>query len=186
MDQNTPRLSDRVVVYENKFQQIYHVTADFGYFSKEYFVLDTGVRAGIVVVKQDAVLLVRQYRLLANGLSWEIPGGKVDCNELPEEAAVRECLEETGIRCSNPRPLIFYHASLDTTHNPVHLFYSSDITEAGEKDTLVVNEEVRGAEWVPFSRCLAMVSEGMITDSFSIIALLAYQLRLASGVKPQP
>jgi len=28
---------------------------------------------------------------------WEFPGGKIETNESPEEAAVRECLEETGI-----------------------------------------------------------------------------------------
>ena len=29
---------------------------------------------------------------------WEFPGGKIEAGESPAEAAVRECLEETGLR----------------------------------------------------------------------------------------
>ena len=103
---HAPQIGQRQVLYQDRYQQIYKVTADFGSFTKEYFVRDSGKRVGLVVVQGDSVLLVEQYRLLINGLSWEIPGGRVDDGEAPEAAAVRECLEETGVRCFNPRPLI--------------------------------------------------------------------------------
>ena len=38
-------------------------------------------------------MLVRQYRYLVNQLAWELPGGKVDEGETPEQAAVREAIE---------------------------------------------------------------------------------------------
>lgn len=103
---HSPRIAYREVVYEDRFQKIYGVTADFGGFTKEYFVRDSGQRAGVVVVREKSVLLVRQYRLLIGRLSWEIPGGKVDEGQTPEAAAVRECLEETGVRCGNFKPLL--------------------------------------------------------------------------------
>ena len=34
---------------------------------------------------------------LADTGSWAVPGGAIDPNELPAEAAVRECWEETGV-----------------------------------------------------------------------------------------
>ena len=95
--QNTPNISARQVVYQDRYQEIYKVTADFGEFQKEYFVREAGHKAGMVAVKDDAILLVKQYRFLINGLSWEIPGGRVDDGETPEEAAIRECFEESGI-----------------------------------------------------------------------------------------
>ena len=170
----SPRIGDREVLYKNEHQEIYRVEADFGAFKKRYSVVDTGHRAGIVVVRGDCVLLVRQYRLLIDDTSWEIPGGRVDEGETPEMAAVRECLEETGIHCLNTKPLIFYHAGLDTFHNPTYLFYCENSTE------VVVSQktnpqEVSGLEWVPLSRCIEMIFEGRIVDCFSIVALLTYR-----------
>jgi 8-oxo-dGTP pyrophosphatase MutT (NUDIX family) len=45
------------------------------------------------VVDGDRILLLRHRKL---GM-WLPPGGHVDPNELPDEAAVREVLEETGV-----------------------------------------------------------------------------------------
>ena len=171
---HAPQIGQRQVLYQDRYQQIYKVTADFGSFTKEYFVRDSGKRVGLVVVQGDSVLLVEQYRLLINGLSWEIPGGRVDDGEAPEAAAVRECLEETGVRCFNPRPLISYHAGLDTNYNPTDIFCSDEVAQRYEPESIHV-QEVSSWEWVPLDRCIAMISESEIMDSFSIVALLAYQ-----------
>jgi ADP-ribose pyrophosphatase len=171
-----PTIGTKQVVYRNKYQQIYQVRADFSSFSKEYFVIDTGEKAGMIVVRGDQVLLVRQYRLLIDGLSWEIPGGKVDEGEAPVDAALRECLEETGVRCLDPQPLLFYHAGLDTSNNPTYLFHTEQIAEGREPEQIHA-QEVSGAEWVPLARCIEMIYTGEIVDSFSVIGLLAYHNR---------
>ena len=105
----SPQIGQKNLVYENQFSKIYSVKADFGDFTKEYFVRDAGERAGVLVTQQGSVLLVRQYRLIINGLSWEIPGGKVDDGETLEEGAVRECLEETGVRTKFESLVCFRH-----------------------------------------------------------------------------
>ena len=169
-----PSIGPRRAVYRDRYQAIYQVTADFGEFTKEYFVRDSGHRTGVVVVRNGSVLLVRQYRLIIHGLSWEIPGGKVDEGETPESAAARECLEETGIQCTALKPLLDFHPGLDISYNPTHLFYAEEFvaTDQARQDP----GEVVLKEWVPLERCLNMILEGAITDSLSIIGLLTYHM----------
>ena len=54
------------------------------------------VGIGIIVLKPDAVLLVRRGRPPALG-QWSLPGGAQDLGETAEQAARRELLEETGL-----------------------------------------------------------------------------------------
>ncbi len=169
---HSPRIGPRQVVYENRHQHVYRVIADFGGFTKEYFVTDYGQRAGLVVLQGASVLLVRQYRLLIDRLSWEIPGGRVDEGETPEAAAVRECLEEAGVRCRNLKPLLSFCPGLDTLHNPTDLFYTDEFVETSRQ--ACPTHEVTQHAWVPLPRCLEMVFAQQIVDSLSILGILGY------------
>lgn len=176
-DPRTPRIRERRQIFESPYQTLYRVEADFGAFEKTYVVSDLGAHAGIVAVVDGRVLLVRQQRLLIDGLSWEVPGGAVGDGETPGQAAARECLEETGIRCLELEPLLTFQLSLDIIHNPSHLFVSRQVqTEApGPVDV----SEVAHVEWVELDRCIRMIFSGDIVDTFSIVALLAYRAMLA-------
>lgn len=165
------------LVYQDRNQKIYRIIARFDGFSKEYYVSDHGQRAAVVAVRNGEVLLVRQYRLLINGLSYEIPGGRVDENETPKAAAIRECLEETGVQCLNLKPLISYHPGLDIWKNYTYIFYSEELKEI-EKDNHVIASEAKQSErrvWIPLGRCIEMVFSQQIVDSLSIVAIFAYQ-----------
>ena len=161
------RIENGEIVYQDRNQTISRITACFDGFSKEYFVSDHGQRVAVLVIRGNDVLLVRQYRLLINGLSYEIPGGRVDEGETLEAAAARECLEESGVRCWSLKPLISYHAALDIWKNRTHIFLSEECEEvfASDPDRRV---------WIPLPRCIEMVFEQQIVDSLSIVALLAY------------
>ena len=53
------------------------------------------IRAGIVLIKDNKVALIERHRA---GLHYFVfPGGGVDEDESPEQAAIREAMEELGI-----------------------------------------------------------------------------------------
>ena len=175
MTDGSPKIISREFLYETPYYQIYKVKADLGKFTKEYFVTESGQKAGIVLIYDKSILLVRQYRLLTNEVSWEIPGGKIDDEETIEEGAIRECLEETGMKCHSLKSLISYQQGMDAFHAPTYIFYTEDFSK--QSDSYSCNGEIESIEWVPLKQCMKMITSGEIVDSFTIIALFAYQFK---------
>lgn len=162
--------SNKKIIFKNKFLKLYTVSAYFKNFKKDYFVTDLGERVGILLLKNDFVLLVKQYRFLLNDYSHEIPGGKVEKNEPLEETAIRECLEETGIKCNSITPFFNYMLGIEMTKCLTHLFYCSDFQVINEFD----KREIENIEWIPYPKCIEMIFSGKIRDSMTIVALLVY------------
>lgn len=169
-------ISTPEVVYQDHLRRIYRKVAEFDGFTKQYLVSDTGERAAVLVTCGSYVLFVRQYRLIINDVSLEIPGGKVDEGETPEKTAIRECHEETGVECRNLKYLLNYFPGLDVTYNPTYIFYSNDPIQTSIKRT-------EQSVWVPLDICLEMIFTGKIQDAMTIIALLTYSIRIRSEWK---
>jgi mutator protein MutT len=81
-------------------------------------------RVGIALVRRGDSFLVRQRPDLPGSPMpgyWEFPGGKCEGDESPEQAARRECLEETGIavdRCALRRTIrhTYPHGSVELNY----------------------------------------------------------------------
>lgn len=70
-------------------------------------------RSMALVVRQDKILMIQTYR---RGRSiWELPGGGIEPGETPEEAAVRELKEESGLDGAVVRPLNTIHCKDGST-----------------------------------------------------------------------
>ncbi len=57
---------------------------------------DPRVAAAVLIEQDGRVLLVRRVNEPFRG-AWTLPAGFIDAGENPDEAAARECLEETGL-----------------------------------------------------------------------------------------
>lgn len=69
-------------------------------------------RAGIILIENDKVALIERHRA---GLDYYVfPGGGVDEGETPEQAAVREAMEEMGVEVRIKQKVVVLHFDLST------------------------------------------------------------------------
>jgi len=101
------------------------------------------------VVSGDRVLLIQRRREPHRGL-WVAPGGKLEPGESPHEGAVREILEETGLRIELPQLRgIVTEVSARPDYQWLLFLFRADRREA--------SGEVRASDegelvWCPFDR----------------------------------
>src|ERR1700690_2334226 len=136
---------------------------------------------GVVALDEaDQVVLVGQWRYPLESYSWEIPEGGGDVSESPFEAMRRELAEETGLSAQIWEPLCFFHPSNSSTEEEAFLFLATDLSPvqghcSEDDEELMLHRE-------PFPDCLRRVVTGEISDSLTVMALLALQAR-RSGVQ---
>jgi ADP-ribose pyrophosphatase len=147
---------------------------------KTYPILHVGLTVGVVpFVDPERVLLVRQFRHLARGDSWELPGGGGLPGETPEAAAQRELREEGGYRAGRLTFLTRFLPSAAYLDETAHCFIGEELVA----DPLASDDdEFFERRVVPFREAVAMALDDHITESVSKVALLAAALRL--GVRP--
>ncbi|HMK93213.1 MAG TPA: NUDIX domain-containing protein [Thermoleophilia bacterium] len=112
------------------------------------------VRAAGLIVREDAVLLVRQDRM---GESyWLLPGGGVAFGEPLHDALVREFHEELALDIEPQRPVALVEAiSDDMTRYPkhvIHIVVLAVLTDPRQKPTLGGDAAVLEARFVTRER----------------------------------
>lgn len=83
--------------YSRKVERVVYRMPD-GKESDFYLKREGSATAILALTKDQRVVLVRQFRPGPGEVLNELPGGYVDRDETPEQAAERELLEETGYR----------------------------------------------------------------------------------------
>ena len=115
------------------------------------------------------VVLIRQYRSAANGYLYEIPAGRLNPDESPEECAGRELREETGYSAGRLRQLTTIFTTPGFTDEQIHLFVAENLTNGVATPEA---DEFMELHPIPLSRAVAMVHSGEIVDAKTAIGLL--------------
>ena len=145
-----------------------------------------GVR--LIIVKNDKILLIREYRFELEDYDYRLPGGKVfdrlsdykealkndvDIINAAMEAAKKECIEETGIIAKK----INYFGMANSGQTVIwDLFYFivEDFEETGKQD-LGIGEEIY-IEWKSFEEIQQLCIENKIKEYRTVGELLRFIL----------
>lgn len=131
--------------------------------------------AAVVAVNQSIeVCLLHQYRHVAGGWLWEIPGGKLD-GKAPEATARAELAEEAGLEAASWETLGRYVSSPGVFTEVVHLYLARALTPVAARPEA---EEVFELHWLPFPEALARALDGDIDDGKTVVALARAARRL--------
>jgi ADP-ribose pyrophosphatase len=115
------------------------------------------------------VLLLRQFRHAADGFIWEVPAGRLDPGESPEDCARRELEEETGMRARAVEPLTTIYTTPGFTDERIHLFLAHGLEEGAHRREADEFMELHTLRW---SAVLELVRSGEVRDAKTLTALL--------------
>lgn len=89
-----------------------------------YYVAELPPCVIIFPVVNNKVVMIKQYRHPVEEVLWELPGGFIEKDELPEKAAIRELIEETGYSFSSVTFLSKTAANPGILNNYTYLFFA--------------------------------------------------------------
>jgi 8-oxo-dGDP phosphatase len=126
--------------------------------------------AGTVAVDPDrGVLALWRHRFITDTWGWEIPAGRLEAGETPEQAARRETEEETGWRPGPLRRLGSYAPSNGSSDQIFHLFVADGATHVGDPTDVGESERV---DWLAPDEVRGLIAKGDVVDGLSLTALL--------------
>ena len=123
----------------------------------------------IPILPNGKIALIRQYRYSVRKMMIELPAGKLDKNEAPEDCAIRELEEEIGYKANKITFLTNIHPAIGFANEKMWIYYAEDLEKTNQK--LDSDEFI---EIIPtkLEDALKMVWNGSITDVKTMIGLI--------------
>jgi ADP-ribose pyrophosphatase len=143
-----------------------------GFTIKRSVVRHAGSAVMMAVDEKKRILLVRQYRLPANGYLWELPAGRLDPGEKPLQTAKRELKEETGYTARTWTKLASFWVSPGYVEERMTIFLAEDLTEG---EATPMDDERIETRWFKRKELKQMIREGEIEDAKTMIGFLVWR-----------
>ena len=121
----------------------------------------------LIYNEKGEILIIKRTKIKRGkenyeGERWDIPGGTVECMELPSEAAVRETKEEVGLKVK-VSSIIYEASKRDFNKNTVFTTLIYECKIIGNADILLDYEEHSEYQWIIPEKILNMDDNLLVT-----------------------
>ncbi|TCK19177.1 ADP-ribose pyrophosphatase [Thiogranum longum] len=127
-----------------------------------------GGAAIVAIDGQQRVCMLRQFRHAAGGWLWELPAGKIDAPESPDNTAKRELREEAGLTAEHWQSLGSFLSTPGFCDERIYLYLATTLHTT---DSEPHPHEVIEVHWMPFSEALDMCDRNEIEDGKTLLGL---------------
>lgn len=149
--------------------QQYTVELENGRTAKREIIKHHGGACVAALDDDGCLLMVRQYRFALGKELLELPAGKLEPNEDPCSAAMRELEEETGYRTERLEKLTAMAVSPGYCSEIVHIYYTTKLEPSKQH---LDADEFLSVVRLPLAQAVAMVSAGEIVDGKTQLGIL--------------
>jgi len=144
-----------------------------------------GSVAALPVHADGRVVLVRQYRYAVDEDVWELPAGRRDPPESPEDGARRELEEEVGLRAERLERICVFYTTPGFCDERMYLFRATGLAAVPARPE--ADERIEAATFT-LEEARAMIERGEIREGKTLVALLLEVERRAAthrdGARP--
>ena len=164
-----PQLTDSKIIFSGRFLKIREDTVEFSDGKQlKHEILEHPEVVAVVAIKNDKLLLEKQFRAAIAKELWEIPAGGIEPGEKPLAAAQRELQEETGYIADVWKYLTSFYTSPGFTNEIIHLFWADGL-KAGPSHP--EEDEMIEVHFLELPVVMEMISSGEIQDAKTMLSL---------------
>ena len=128
-----------------------------------------GAACCVPLLPDGKIVLIRQYRYALGKEMIELPAGKLDIKEAPEDCAIRELEEEIGYKSNKLTFLTNIHPAIGFANEKMWIYLAEDLKKTNKK---LDSDEFLELMPTKLEDALEMVWNGSITDVKTIIGLI--------------
>lgn len=160
------------LVYKGLIFKVWRETYQFGEKSLNRDVVEFPETCAVLpLVDESSAILIYQYRFPIKRELLEIPAGKIDPGETPEEAAKRELMEEIKMKPNKLIKIGTFVLTPGYSTERIHLFLGLELEYAPLQED--EGEEIKTIK-ITLNTLLEMLKRGEVEDAKTYITLMYY------------
>jgi len=128
-----------------------------------------GSVAALAVKEDGSIMLVRQFRYAVGESLWELPAGKLDGGESPEEGIQRELREEIGHRAEHLEKIAFFYTTPGFCDEAMHLYRATDLVD--DRADADADERIEIGTFT-LAQAHGMIARGELREGKTLVAIL--------------